>query len=99
MTDLQRAIEWLEDHIKWYGHNKDIAQHCRALLDALRWVPVTERLPERSDADEHDMVLTLDTEGKQETFEYYDIEEWNEKHEDKITHWRPLPPKPEGDNT
>ena len=45
MTELERAIQWLEDHIKWYGHEQEIANHCRVLLDALRWVPVSEQLP------------------------------------------------------
>ena len=36
MTELEKAVAWLEDHIKWYGHKQEIANHCRVLLDALR---------------------------------------------------------------
>ena len=111
MTELERAVRWLESEeqrvsqaMKTDSIPKEFIfaraihiKNCRVLLDALRWVPVSERLPTEADADENDMVLTLDTEGKQETFEHYDIKEWNEKHPDKITHWRTLPPKPESE--
>jgi hypothetical protein len=96
MTELERAIQWLEDHIKWYGHEQEIANHCRVLLDALRWVPCAEKMPTEDDADENGYVLTIDTSDVQETFEAAEIENWNKTHDRKITHWRPLPPKPEG---
>ena len=57
MTELQRAVEWLEsqvsDEVSFDGEPDgceraylEHIQNCRALLDALRWVPVSERLPE-----------------------------------------------------
>ena len=110
MTDLQRAIKWLEEtesyNRLWSGifhqdpeQSEELAEtanHCRVLLDTLRWVPVSERLPESGDSDEKGYVMTLDTSDVAETFEAAEIENWNKTHDRKITHWMRLPPKPEG---
>lgn len=91
MDELQRAVAWLEDHIKWYGHNKDIAQHCRALLDALRWVPVSERLPEN---DQIVLVVMGSPQNGVSTACYWSSHKiWSIKA--NITHWRPLPAPPQ----
>ena len=130
MTELEKAVAWLE-HWKMvkecdarsYPHrteHAEAANHCRALLDALRkepveivldheglkarpldalrWTPVSERMPTEDDADEKGNVLCFWTDGAIETYQARWVEEWNSdrNHKDKITHWRPLPPKPEG---
>ena len=105
-TELERAVQWLEyllqvkeANVRAYPHRaQDVGavHHCRVLLDALRWVPVSERLPTEDDSDEKGYVMTLDTSDVAETFEAAEIENWNKTHDRKITHWMRLPPKPEG---
>lgn len=51
MTDLQRAVAWLEQELEYYENFGDIPNNsesianCRVLLDALRWIPCAERMP------------------------------------------------------
>ena len=98
MTELEKAVAWLE-FMQESGYETEAEQqHCRALLDALRWVPCSERLPTDDDADEKGNVLCYWTDEAIETFQARWVEDWNSdrNHKDKIAHWRPLPPKPEG---
>ena len=109
MTELERAIQWLEGlerlHIgdsesKHFSRlHKECAANCRVLLDALRWVPCSERMPTEDDADEKGNVLCFWTDGAIETYQARWVEEWNSdrNHKDKITHWRPLPAPPESE--
>ena len=60
------------------------------------WIPVSDGLPTEDDADEKGMILTYDTFLNKEVFPYYLIEEWNATHDNKITHWMPLPEPPKG---
>jgi len=110
MTDLKMAVAWLDsgqylvkhDESTYSVRTTDFAPETdelrRVLLDALRWVPCSERLPTDDDADEKGNVLCYWTDEAIETYQARWIEEWNSdrNHKDKITHWRPLPPKPEG---
>ncbi len=107
MDDLQRAIKWLEEEEKratanikaMPAFNNLFIQHqknCRVLLDALRWVPISDRLPTEDDADDYGKVLCLWVDDDMEAFSAKRIEEWNRIESIKITHWRALPPKPEG---
>lgn len=109
MTDLERAVAWLEsqvsDEVSFDGEPDgceraylEHMQNCRVLLDALRWVPCSEKMPTEDDADEKGNVLCYWTDEAIETYQARWIEEWNSdrNHKDKITHWRHLPPKPEG---
>ena len=109
MTELEKAVAWLE-HWKMvkecdarsYPHrteHAEAANHCRVLLDALRWVPCAERMPTEDDADEKGNVLCFWTDGAIETYQARWVEEWNSdrNHKDKITHWRPLPAPPESE--
>ena len=141
MTELERAVQWLEElerlHIgdsesKHFSRlHKECAANCRvlldalreyeedqrrsnqkikevsiaygklqanglALLDALRWVPISDRLPTEDDADDYGKVLCLWVDDDMEAFSAKRIEEWNRIESIKITHWRALPPKPEG---
>lgn len=86
MTDLQRAILWLEFMQESGYETETEQQHCRVLLDALRWVPVSERMPETyTDV----LCYTKD----RQVFVWYLNEKGNwEKRE--VTHWRPLPAPP-----
>lgn len=95
MSELQKAIKWLEE----YGEYMSDWFDYHALLDALRWIPVSERLPTEDDADEKGNVLCYWTDEAIETYQARWIDEWNSdrNHKDKITHWRPLPPKPESE--
>lgn len=65
-----------------------------ALEEHQAWVSVADRLPEQEDADDREMVLTLDQERRQEEYEYHKIVQWNNKSSNKITHWRPMLPEP-----
>ena len=105
MTELEKAVAWLE-HWKMvkecdarnYPHrteHAEIAANCRVLLDALRWVPVSERLPTEDDADDYGKVLCLWVDDDMEAFSAKRIEEWNRIESIKITHWRALPAPPE----
>ena len=76
----------------------------RGKRDAFKWIPVTERLPEK-----YEKVLAL-TQSKmsgdyntwliwytpQSGFHYYDSE-WGDIEMDDVTHWMPLPEQPEGE--
>ena len=105
MDDLQRAIEWLEyllqvkeANARAYPHRaQDVGavQNCRVLLDALRWVPISDRLPTEDDADDYGKVLCLWVDDDMEAFSAKRIEEWNRIESIKITHWRALPAPPE----
>lgn len=109
MDDLRLALSWLEtgqylvkpDEATYSVRETDFAPETdelrRALLDALRWIPVSERLPTDDDADEKGNVLCYWTDEAIETYQARWIEEWNsdKNHKDKITHWRPLPAPPE----
>ena len=93
MTELERAIQWLEDHIKWYGHEQEIANHCRVLLDALRWRNADKELPTKTDWYEatcksHPHFLSA--------LRYYNGVWLDEKGLEMywVTHWRPLPEAP-----
>lgn len=106
MDDLQRAIKWLEEEEKRVtsnikampAFNNLFIQHqknCRVLLDALRWVPISDRLPTEDDADDYGKVLCLWVDDDMEAFSAKRIEEWNRIESIKITHWRALPAPPE----
>lgn len=126
MVNLEKAVAWLEemkeesiDAAKKLKNKVDqetlddfeqTAANCRTLLDALRWVPVTERLP-----DEGVPVLVTyigynTKKAHSDGIAKWSIEAnshnggWLWNYEDtsvavEITHWRPLPAPPEGSKT
>ena len=74
---------------------------CVERLDSHRWIPVSERLPE----DGNQTVLALiDVDNKPVLANYYGepYYSWHEitdgvNLEKRVTHWRELPPPPEGE--
>ena len=100
MTELERAIQWLVKtemlenmnarvYVTRRDEHKEIAANCRVLLDALRWVPVSENVPEEC---EDVLCYTKD----KQMFVWYRNEKGNWDKRD-VTHWRTLLPKPEGE--
>ena len=61
--------------------------------DAQKWIPVTERLPEEQDADEHDCVL-VHTRNRDNLIVAREAV-W--KCTEFITHWQPLHEPPKGE--
>ena len=100
MTELERAVKWLE-HWKmikecdarsypYRTEHAEIANHCRVLLDALRWIPVTERLP---DNDNLVSIAMGSPQGGVSVARYWEAHKiWSIKA--TITHWRALPEAP-----
>ena len=85
---------WAEDEV-YDGINTAI----EALRQYQPWVPCSERMPTKEDADENGYVLVI--------FEYGSVGEWNvqeikynndrasiDLELSKITHWRPMLPEP-----
>lgn len=108
MTDLQRAVAWLEQLEKQAKDRRSAGwvdlryetQHCRVLLDALRWVPVSEKPKEHgaylvyvADYEESGWVYSGCVCKAIYSEQFGFSPEWHPA--TAITHWRPLPPKPE----
>ncbi len=103
MTELEKAVKWLE-HWKMvkecdarnYPHrteHAEIADNCRVLLDALRWVPVSERLPESGNRQ----ILVTGQDGEVDFAEYRYGERESFGYPVEFTHWMPLPQPPESE--
>ena len=64
------------------------------------WIPVSERLPGRGDADKGGYVLTRFSDRAIESWKWDEIASWNEDNNRSIcklaaiTHWRPMLPEP-----
>lgn len=114
MSELEKAIDWLE-HWKMvkecdarnYPHrteHAEIADNCRVLLDALRWIPVGER-PKEGQAVLFNCICDMhvsDLYGMYKGY-YKDGIFWIDSFDhdaqfgasvDLVTHWRPLPEAP-----
>ena len=72
----------------------DVAEIAEHLIDngvtVQRWIPVTERLPNRDDANKGMYVLAFATEGWARTVEWDTVV----RHPDWFTHWMHLPEPP-----
>lgn len=104
MTELEKAIKWLETQVDYDAKDDFVdepdeceqaylehMQNCRALLDALRWVPVSERKPTNADSDESGQVIAFSRFG-------CCIVHWTTlSTRTPFTHWRPLPAPPESE--
>ena len=70
---------------------KGLAANCRVLLDALRWVPISERLPEHGQPVL--VVMGSPQEGVSTACYWSSHKTWSIKA--TVTHWRPLPAPPQ----
>lgn len=88
-------IEWLEYANQFhYGNHPEIntaVKHAIEALERTRWIPVSERLPTKDDADRLGRVLSYNSYMDWvDTFSWHGVE-----HSDSVTHWMPLPGAPE----
>jgi hypothetical protein len=74
--------------------NDQVANRLRELHDLTRWIPVSERLPTESDAQENGYVEFWNT--KYAMSYYYKYDSLRELYDElELTHWRRVTP-PEG---
>jgi len=113
MSELQKAIKWLEKmekenrfwekifHLQEPESSKfgDKATNCRTLLDALRWIPVSESLP-----DSGELCLCAKQRGRYGQSavviaQHQGDGRWSSMGLGgvSVTHWMPLPKPPEND--
>lgn len=62
-----------------------------------RWIPVSERMPER-----YDWVIAYDEVGTTKSYFWEEAKRWIRDNGDElyaVTHWQPLPSPPSTDNT
>jgi hypothetical protein len=118
MTDLEKAIEWLEyvkqmkeANLRSYPHrtqDAEAVEHCTVLLDALRWIPVSERLPTEGQGVLFECICDMQVSDLYGMYKgvYEDGSFWidNEDHDpqcgaipESVIHWMPLPKPPESE--
>ena len=99
---IDRAIEILDpEHWEIYDCVDEVNEACRMGMEALertRWIPCSERLPEKNDQ----WVLCLCVSGAIEVLKFdYTMWNWDAQYqgrcymENYVTHWMPLPEPPE----
>lgn len=99
---IDRAIEILDpEHRENYDGMDEVNEACRmgmAALEQMRWIPCSERLPEKNDQ----WVLCLCVSGAIEVLKFdYTMWNWDAQYpgrcymENYVTHWMPLPEPPE----
>ncbi len=103
MTELERAIQWLEyllqvkeANVRAYPHRaQDVGavHHCRVLLDALRWRNADKEPPKQH---QRCLVVKGNDFDKHPFIATYADDRWCgwEGRIPDITHWRPLPEAP-----
>lgn len=95
---VDRAIEILDpEHWEIYDGVDEVNEACRMGMEALertRWIPCSERLPEKNDQ----WVLCLCVSGAIEVLKFdYTMWNWDAQYpgrcymENYVTHWMPLP--------
>ena len=95
---IDRAIEILDpEHRENYDGMDEVNEACRMGMEALertRWIPCSERLPEKNDQ----WVLCLCVSGAIEVLKFdYTMWNWDAQYpgrcymENYVTHWMPLP--------
>ena len=100
---IERAIEILNpEHRENYDGMDEVNEACRMGMEALermRWIPCSERLPEKNDQ----WVLCLCVSGAIEVMKFdYTMWNWDAQYpgrcymENYVTHWMPLPEPPDG---
>lgn len=99
---IDRAIEILDpEHWDIYDGVDEVNEACRMGMEALertRWIPCSERLPEKNDQ----WVLCLCVSGALEVLKFdYTMWNWDAQYpgrcymENYVTNWMPLPEPPE----
>lgn len=104
MTDREKLIELIHDCRAMDGYGQDLVERQADHLIAhgvtvQRWVPVTERLPEKEDT-----YLVYTERGSVYSSHFYTemkfasgyVREasWSQRGKVKVTHWMPLPEPP-----
>ena len=98
---IERAIEILDpEHWEIYDGVDEVNEACRMGMEALertRWIPCSERLPEKNDQ----WVLCLCVSGAIEVLKFdYTMCNWDAQYpgrcymENYVTHWMPIPQLP-----
>ena len=98
---IDRAIEILDpEHRENYDGMEEVNEACRMGMEALertRWIPCSERLPEKNDQ----WLLCLCVSGAIEVLKFdYTMWNWDARYqgrcymENYVTHWMPLPQLP-----
>lgn len=87
-SNLSPVLKIMQDT---YQENIDTFEMAIKSLERTRWIPVSERLPTKKDADRLGRVLSYNSYMDWvDTFSWHGVE-----HSDSVTHWIPLPAPPE----
>lgn len=87
------------DVIELLGEIKSLYEYIDVLESAQRWVPVSERLPEKKGYYMTAVIDGFDGSRSVEKFRYFGDGEffaWSERY--TVTHWMPLPSAPESED-
>jgi hypothetical protein len=95
---LKECLEEIEMLHGGYGY-RDPEKLADRIHDLTRWIPVSERMPTKEDADEQGYVLAIERENESPYKKYPKCRQWD-RFDDKdyfytITHWKRITP-PEG---
>lgn len=90
-----QALETIEKGVVPVDWHNDVYETIQKryidLLERTRWIPVSERLPTKNDADRLGRVLSYNSYMDWvDTFSWHGVE-----HSDSVTHWMPLPEPPQ----
>ena len=103
MKDInQMNLAGCLDALRAFGHSEEIdtpLDLADRIHDLTRWIPVSERMPTKEDADEQGYVLAIERENESPYKKYPKCRQWD-RFDDKdyfytITHWKRITP-PEG---
>jgi hypothetical protein len=76
--------------------NEAVANRLRAIHEETRWIPVSERMPTREDADENGEVLVSETENESPHRKFSYMKKWNRLNDPNyfytIRRWRRITP-------
>ncbi|MBP3633149.1 MAG: hypothetical protein J6J43_01080 [Oscillospiraceae bacterium] len=91
-------LQFTTDNHEYYRVVQDAARKCvyyakHGGVGLNRWIPVTERLPKESDADDDNCVLAIHKATKKRYFHWRSVAD----NPFDFTHWRPLPEVPRED--
>jgi hypothetical protein len=76
--------------------NEAVARRLRVIHEETRWIPVSERMPTREDADENGEVLVSETENESPHRKFSYMKKWNRLNDPNyfytIRRWRRITP-------